>query len=143
MNDRPRQLSRVQSAITIGLAVALGAVVAPRFHSALVANIAGHQDDFHTFYRTARCLFVERCDPYEYIPGIPPNLEPPHAHLLLLPVFLFPQFKAYVIWMTISILALVAAAMRFRQVVRVRLPTLSLVALFTAAAGSSLMMAAV
>lgn len=126
------------------LAIALLAVVAvDRLHESIVFNTTSDHGDFQTFYRTARCLFVERCDPYRDIAGIPPNLDPPHAHVLLMPWALWPTLQAYWMWMAISGVGLIATAFRLRQTVSLQIGLLPSLALVAAVAGSSIAVASV
>jgi hypothetical protein len=106
----PNQRSWPLSGVLVALMLLALAVVPTRVNTALAANSARHQDDFQTFYRTARCLFVEACEPYAYIEGVNPNLAPPHAHLLLLPVVLLPQRQAYALWLALSVLIVTVSA---------------------------------
>ena len=120
---------------------AAGLLLVPtRINTALAANSARNQDDFQTFYRTARCLFVEACEPYADIEGVNPNLAPPHAHLLLLPVVLLPQRQAYVLWVALSVLIVTAAAVRTVRLFRVEIDWVVLSFVLIAVAGSALTM---
>jgi hypothetical protein len=134
---------RVTVASQIAVIVASAVVAIPRLQSAFHANLVREQDDFHTFYRTANCLFTRGCAAYEYIIGIPPNLAPPHAHVLLTPVFWLPQVQGYVVWLAISLCALILTSQRVIHELHISVRPLPMLMAISLAAGSGLMMALV
>src|SRR5262249_13076465 len=80
--------------------------------------ISLHMNDFGRFYYSARA-FLERRDMYAPSPATPwgggllpgahhlLNLNPPHFHLLVLPLGFLPPESAVAVWMLASIFALV------------------------------------
>jgi hypothetical protein len=98
----------------LAVAVLLVAVVLapPRFASAWNENARDHHQDFGIFHRAAVCLAMRNCDPYALAERSAPNLGPPHAHLLLMPLVSLPVSRAYVLWLVISVAALAAVAVR-------------------------------
>jgi hypothetical protein len=101
------------SALLWAAAIIGGAVpIVPRLRRSIRENFARQHDDFAIFYRTASRLFQRGENPYPLDPSgrIAPNLNPPHAHVLFAPVLLWSRPAAYVIWLSVSALALLATA---------------------------------
>jgi hypothetical protein len=118
------------------LAIAALAFAPARLTQAWAVNARDQNQDFGVFYRSAHCLFTAGCDPYAVVEGSAPNLVPPHAHLLIAPVILLERQTAYALWLQISLVSIVAAALRVSRELSLR-PSLPMWLLAAALAVSS------
>lgn len=128
---------RLAALILIGLAV-----LSVRLPYALAQNAAYQHLDFGVFYQGASCL-LSGCDPYPVTDGAPPNLAPPHALALFIPLTLLPVAGAYYLWLIVSALALAWCGWRIASVLELRLSPLAWGAVIALVASSGLAMASV
>jgi alpha-1,2-mannosyltransferase len=134
-----RTLRNVRLATLILFALA---VLSVRLPYALAQNAAYQHLDFGVFYQGASCL-LSGCDPYPVTDGAPPNLAPPHALALFIPLTGLSVAGAYYPWLIVSALALVWCGWRIASVLELRLSPLALGAVAAVVLSSGLTMASV
>jgi hypothetical protein len=93
-------------AASVAAAVAFGWI-----NTGLLLSMKGANGDFGVFFLESAQAFLAGRDMYSSAAGaVSPNLNPPHMHLLLLPLSHLSRVAAFACWMSVGVVCLVAAA---------------------------------
>jgi alpha-1,2-mannosyltransferase len=136
-------LHRSYPTVLLLAALALALIGSQRLAAALDMNARNNYVDFGVFYRAATCI-VSGCNPYEISPGqLAPNLAPPHALVLFVPLQFWTIGSAYLAWLILNVVVLGVCVWLIARELQIRGSWTSWVVVAAGVASSGLMMGTV